>query len=131
MFKITNGNDFDFEAGFNGRIYKFPMGKTVACPDDAAEHIFGIGDQNKTAYLARHGWVKVMGFVQDGLNILNKFKFQAVEPDLGVPMAEKGYGPAPVLQEAGEEGVGTDGRTPESPASRGRGRLPAHSALAA
>lgn len=122
MFKIRNGNATDFEASFNGKLYKFPAGKTVACEDDAAKHIFGIGEQNKTPVLARHGWVKVMGSTEEGLAILKNFKFESVEPDLGVPFADNDLGPAPGIQEAGEAESGADDSGANSPAHRGPGR---------
>jgi len=90
MFKIKNGNDFDFVARYDGREYTFPAGKTRACDDDAAHHIFGLGADNKMAVLTRHGWVKPMEAVSIGMAVLNKFSFELIQPKLDVPMATDG-----------------------------------------
>ena len=120
MFKITNGNSFDFSAAFNGETYSFPKGKTVACDDEAAAHIFGLDQRDKTGVLSRHGWITVTGPKSKGLGILANFKFDPVKIDLGVESALIEHGPAPVLQEAGDEEDGTDGPSNKSSAIRGQ-----------
>ena len=56
MFSIKNCNDFDFEAGYDGKRYSFPKGKSVAVNTDAAIHIFAIGRDYKDDVFLRHGW---------------------------------------------------------------------------
>ena len=134
MLKVTNRNDFDFHAKFNNRDFLFPKGATVAIDDEAAAHIFGLGETDKTAVLARHGWAAVVprledgrevGSRADGMRILNNFSFQTLEVKLDVPSAlnngprhhaDDEQGPAPLSQEtAGAKG--TDG--PAAPVHRG------------
>ena len=106
MFKIANGNDFDFETRFNGKDFMFPAGKAVFCEDDAAAHIFAVGQADKTAVLARHGWVKPGELVTKGLDILGKFSFDHVTPAYDAPLADVAanaqydHGKAPVVQNA-------------------------------
>lgn len=114
MFKVTNGNDTDFTAGYDGVQYLFPAGKTVSCPDEAIAHIFGFGLKDKTPILARHGWATVTESVAKGLAVLARFSFESFELKLDAPPARISHGPAPVLQGSDEEGV-----VPDSSESRG------------
>ena len=120
MFKVTNHNEFLFSAMFGGRVFKFPPGRTVACEDDAAAHIFGIGDPDKTTILARHGWATPMESTARGLDILAKFKFEHIAPKLDVPHATDDHGAAPVVREPEAKGRSTDG--PMSVASGTQGQ---------
>jgi len=107
MFKVKNGNDFDFEAKFGGVVHRFPQGKSVLIEDAAAVHIFGIGDPDKTPYLSRHGWSRPLESTAKGLEIMNKFAFERIVPKYDVPLATDVHGAAPVGREPGAEG--TDG----------------------
>jgi len=98
-FKVTNKNAFDFDAKHAGVEYHFPRGRTVACPEAAARHIFGIGDPDKSSYVSRHGWAKPTEPLQPGIDILNRFAFEPIVPKLDVPMATDAHGAAPVVQE--------------------------------
>jgi hypothetical protein len=125
MFKITNGNDNPFVGRFDGQDYAFPCGQPVYCPDDAAKHIFGLGQSDKSNVLSRNGWATVTGGLAVGMTILNNFKFVAVEQVYDAPLAtELAHGPAPVVGDAG--GAVTDGAAPSAvddravPASAGR-----------
>jgi len=113
MFRITNGNDFDFIGRHNGNDYSFPKGQPVYCEDAPAAHIFGIGQPDKSAVLARHGWAAVTASIDQGLRILNAFTFEHVIPAYDAPLAlvggDDGYGPAPVDQDAPASEDGTDG----------------------
>jgi len=100
MFKITNGNEFNFVGRYNGQDYLFPKGECVACDDEAARHIFGIGDNDKSPYLVRHGWVQPTGALSTGLEILGKFKFDFVVPKSEIKNAIIEHEPAPMPQEA-------------------------------
>jgi len=113
MFKIINGNNFEFVACFDGQEYRFPptlsgRAQPVYCDDAAAQHIFGLGDPDKTPYLARHGWASVMGGLDEGLAILNKFKFQSIVQKFDAPMANARTEHDPALV---SEGAGGDGST--------------------
>ena len=113
MFKITNRNKESFTGRFNGTDYEFPVNKPAMCDDEAAAHIFGIGQPDKSAVLARHGWAAVTASIDQGLRILNAFTFEHVIPAYDAPLAlvggDDGYGPAPVDQDAPASEDGTDG----------------------
>ena len=129
MLTITNRNNFEFTGRFNGTDYNFPVGATVAVPDDAARHIFGIGQADKTDVLVRHGWMTHSSLRDQAMGKLNGFSFgvaneliagdvieaepaeivEAVNED--EPVIEQGS--APLQMEAGEEEVSSE--TTESP----------------
>lgn len=103
MFKITNGNLNPFVGRFDGQDYAFPPAQPVYCPDEAAKHIFGLGQVDKSSVLSRNGWATVTGGLAVGLAILNNFKFVSVEQVYDAPLAiEVAHGPAPVVGDAGE-----------------------------
>jgi hypothetical protein len=107
MFKVTNTNDFDFIAGFDGKQYKFVAGAPVTCPDAATIHIFGLQESNKTAVVSRHGWCKPTDPVSKGLDILKNFKFVQLKPEYEAPPALIDHRPAPVVDQG--DALGTDG----------------------
>jgi hypothetical protein len=80
MFAITNSNEFDFEAAYNGKVYMFPKGKAVAVGVEAATHIFAVGLDNKNDIFLRHGWFG-QGTQDKGRaeGILKRFKFESVD----------------------------------------------------
>ena len=109
MFKITNGTEKDFEARCDGKEFLVPKGQAVYCEDDVAAHIFGLGNEDKSAVLARHGWAHPGQSLAEGMKILNAFTFAHMAPVYDAPLALVDHGPAPVGQgAAGTEG-GTDG----------------------
>lgn len=112
MFKVTNGNTFDFTAKFSGVPYTFPKGQAVLLPEDAARHIFVIGDPNKAPYFSRHGWALPSENLDRGHKILAAFKFEAAQVKYEFPLAAEvandDHGAAPVAQEP-EVAKGTDG----------------------
>jgi len=114
MFKITNGNETTFIGRFNGQDYAFPSGEAVYCPDDAASHIFGLGNHDKTAVLARNAWATPSVPYAVGMATLNRFSFQHMSPTFDAPLAivepvKPDYGPAPVDRDALAGKGGTDG----------------------
>ena len=112
MFKITNTNGFPYTGRYDGKDFTFPAGAPVYCPDDAARHIFGLGQQDKSAVLSRNGWATVTSGLQVGLDILNNFKFIAVEQVFDAPMADEiAHGPAPVIGDGGD-GAADDAEFP-------------------
>ena len=110
MFKVTNTNTEglgkDFIGRYNGQDYLFPSpvdGKKqpVYIDDDAASHIFGIGNFDKAKILVRHGWATYNTSLQAGMDILNKFIFEQPEIAYDAPMALiDDHGPAPVVQDS-------------------------------
>lgn len=107
MFKVTNGNLFNFVGRYNGVDYAFPVNEPAYCEDDAAAHIFGIGVTDKTAVLARHGWANFTSSVAAGMRVLNNFSFEHMDLPLDAPLARElalaaptDHGSAPVVQNA-------------------------------
>ena len=121
MFRVTNTNDFNFSASYNGDTYTFPKNKLVSCEDEAVSHIFGLDQTDKTDVLSRHGWITVTGPKVDGLAILSRFKFDVVKPAVEAESARNAHGPAPMLQAADNAEADTDGSAPKLSASRGVG----------
>lgn len=79
---VTNHNDFHHTDSFAGVEYDFPPKERVIVPVDAAVHMFGFNSPDKSATLARLGWVwtmdeKTRKFVEDpeGVKKLAKFVF--------------------------------------------------------
>ena len=53
---VTNKNNFYHSDAHNGVIYEFPVNERVAVPVDAAMHMFGFQQVDKTDTLHRLGW---------------------------------------------------------------------------
>ena len=115
MFKITNlWKAPGWTGRFDGTDYFFPYREPVFCEADAAQHIFGIGKADKTEVLARHGWATYSQSIEEGMKILNAFKFERVVQKLDAPLAAvTTHGPAPVGQDAPFELEDTDGSNGE------------------
>lgn len=107
MLKITNNNGFDLQDRYDGQDYFFPKGKTVACEDAAARHIFGVGEQDKKPYLTRLGWLQSTGEFDEAMQKLNNFSFEYVEMKLDVEFAriEHGQSPHAIAEAEGEDGA--------------------------
>lgn len=82
MVKITNTGDAAFEDGFAGVRYRFVPGKALEVPEEAASHIFGYGVEDKSAHLARLGWVETRNDIPAGLERLAKFEIRETPPSL-------------------------------------------------
>lgn len=74
--KVRNTSDEDFEAGWDGVRYTFPVGKTVEIPYVAAAMIFGHHQEDKEPTLVRHGWIITHNDLPEGLKRLAKFKIE-------------------------------------------------------
>lgn len=68
---VKNENDFDHQDRFDGQDYFFPKGERVTVPVSAAEHMLGLGRQDKTDNLVRLGWAND----PDGVKKLAAFVF--------------------------------------------------------
>src|SRR3954468_16351363 len=68
---VKNENEFDHQDRFDGQDYFFPKGERVTVPVIAAEHMLGLGRQDKTDNLVRLGWAND----QDGVKKLANFVF--------------------------------------------------------
>ena len=56
MLFCVNTNNFFHEDSFDGHRYAFPPGEKVMVPMDAARHMFGVGEADKTPVMHRNGW---------------------------------------------------------------------------
>jgi hypothetical protein len=82
MLFCTNKNDFTHEDRYNGQLYQFPPNEKVAVSEEAAVHMFGLGEKDKTSTLHRLGWAlrydpekKTFGDDEDGIKKLSNFIF--------------------------------------------------------
>ena len=53
---VTNNNDFHHQDAYDGIVYDFPPKERVAVPVEAAVHMFGFNQKDKTDTLQRLGW---------------------------------------------------------------------------
>jgi len=77
---VTNHSDKTLKDGFSGKFYEFKPGSTVEIPLEAAQHIFGYGDENKEIYLARLGWIVSHNDLEKGLELLTKWDISTEPP---------------------------------------------------
>ena len=80
---VVNHNDFTHEDSYDGQLYSFPPEEPVLVPCDAARHMLGWDEADKTDTLVRLGWAnkydaEKKNFVPnpDGLKKLTNFTFE-------------------------------------------------------
>lgn len=73
--QVTNRNPFPLPGRYDGQDYLFPPNKPTAIPRDAATHIFGLGQSDKTRALAQLGLWKAGVSFKDALAMLDKVSF--------------------------------------------------------
>lgn len=109
---VCNNGKADFQDRYDGVDYVFPKGQTVQIPPDAARHIFGYGEGDKSRAMRRQG---VMLHSTDGPKAqewLNQFSWEEVEPPPPPNLAAKQRAPR------GAQGVDSSDAVPTR-----RGRL--------
>jgi hypothetical protein len=79
MIGVKNKSEVTVKARYNGEDFTFSPGIAVAVSEDAAAHIFGYGEKDKTRALHRLGWMTSAGQYEEGLRRLEDFAFLAVE----------------------------------------------------
>lgn len=79
MIGIRNQSKEKLKARFDGTDYVFEVGVTTACSEEAARHIFGYGERDKSKALHRLGWLGNVGQMEEGIRRLDDFQFLAVE----------------------------------------------------
>lgn len=81
MIGVKNLSNETLVARYDGKDYEFVADDKVTTPlgDDAAKHIFGYGERDKTKALLRLGWLPNGAQLQAGLDRLGKFQFLQVE----------------------------------------------------
>jgi len=81
VIKVTNASGSDHQDRYNGVDYKFPYGESVIIPDDAAIHMFGMGQQDKLRQITRLGWAPT-GVEMDGaLKRLDSFMLEPYDDE--------------------------------------------------
>lgn len=78
---VTNNSDKDLEDGYDGVRYKFVHGQSIEVPPVVARHVFGFGDDNKSPYLIRLGWIEKSDDYEKALNRLYQFSFSSEKPE--------------------------------------------------
>ena len=120
MLLVTNRNGFPFDGRYDGVDYHFPVGAKVAVPEDAARHIFGVGESDKTAVLVRHGWLKSQADQEAAMGKLNGFSFDVSSNVAAGEVVSPGsseQGSAPLHGKAGATPDGVASAQPSIPAS--------------
>jgi hypothetical protein len=56
MLFVTNRNEFHHTDRYDGKDYQFPPGQKVMLSAEAARHMFGLGEADKTNVMHRKGW---------------------------------------------------------------------------
>jgi len=83
MIGVKNRSKTKLAARFDGKEYEFPADEKVVTPipEDAAHHIFGYGERDKTRALQRLGWLRAGGHeaLAEAEGRLADFQFLAVE----------------------------------------------------
>lgn len=100
---VTNNSQHDLEDGFDGKRYKFAVGVPVEVPPVVCNHVFGFGEDNKTPYLQRLGWMTHSGEFDKALERLNSYTFSSSRPNLHVlsPVVDAKPVPVPKQRRAG------------------------------
>jgi hypothetical protein len=79
---VTNNSDKNLEDGYDGIRYTFPHGESIEIPMVVARHVFGFGDDNKSPYLIRLGWIQKSDDYQNALKRLQQFSFSPEKPTI-------------------------------------------------
>lgn len=74
--RVTNRNNFTLKDRYDGVDYFFKPNESVVIEEEAARHIFGYGATDKIPFLVRQGWCASSDKTDEGMNKLNKFKFE-------------------------------------------------------
>src|ERR1700689_5060856 len=76
---VTSNFDRKFKGKFHGTEYAWKPGDTVNMPVEAAAHIFGFGEEDKTRALHRAGFLSTVDDMDAAMEKLGKFSFSPVE----------------------------------------------------
>lgn len=81
MIGVKNLSGEKLVALYDGKKHTFEADEKVTTPlaDDAARHIFGYGEADKTKALLRLGWISNGANRDEAIARLGKFQFLAVE----------------------------------------------------
>ena len=133
--QVTNRNTFPLAGRYAAIDYEFPPGKATELPREAANHIFGLGQQDKTRALNCMGILKAGVTYKEALAVLDKVIFaegrmvyetqQEHEPGHKQPGHKPGEQPKPEPEPKGpgkdeDEDEEESGDSPGAPRSPGR-----------
>lgn len=79
MIGVKNNLSERVKGRYNGEDFVFEPGVTRALTEDAARHIFGYGEKDKTRALLRLGWIPNGANREAALEQLGKIQFLAVD----------------------------------------------------
>lgn len=81
MIGIKNKTGKPIKGRYDGKDYTFPPDAKVVTPisDEAARHIFGFGEKDKTRALLRLGWISNGANLEGALERLADIQFLAAE----------------------------------------------------
>ena len=108
MIGVKNNLKEKIPARYDGQDFTFEPAVTRALSEDAARHIFGYGEKDKTRALLRLGWIPNGADKAGALEKLNEIQFLAVEEpkfkdepvsDLPRSVAQAEDGPRPLTAE--------------------------------
>jgi hypothetical protein len=77
MIGIKNNGSDIIKGRYDGKDYEFKPGVTVALSDEAARHIFGYGEDDKTRSLIRLGWLANSTHYDQAASRLDSIQFFA------------------------------------------------------
>lgn len=116
VVQVTNRNKFPLPGRYAGEDYTFPPGKPVAVSRAAAEHIFGIGQQDKTRALNNLGILIGKVTYKEALETLKRVEFT----DGHVVFSESPHEPGPGKHhEPGKKAPGKDEQEDEDETESG------------
>lgn len=81
ILKVTNRHAVRYVDRYDGKDFEFMPNEPVVMSEEAARHIFGYGDPDKTPYLARNGKqtttkLEGKGGVKEAHDWLARFEFK-------------------------------------------------------
>lgn len=91
MIGVKNDDEQRLVARYDGEDHTFEVGVVTAISEQAARHIFGYGEKDKTRALLRLGWLPNGANMTAAIERLTKFKFLAME----VKVKEESTSPLP------------------------------------
>jgi hypothetical protein len=75
FLSVTNNGAVPFSSKFNGQEYTFSPNQKCTISADVARHIFGVGLNDKTEVLTRHGWMSHSSDMTNAMAKLDAFSF--------------------------------------------------------
>jgi len=123
---VCNNGDKDFSDRYDGEDFSFKVGETIQIPFEAARHIFGYGEADKSRALRRQGVYTHSTDAEKGQKWIDQFVFEMVQPPPPPSLARVKAPELGVIKmdddERDEGAEGIEGAAEQ--VRRGRGRPP-------